>query len=160
MVASPRRSSSSGLSSEHLQDQYLQVLGALLTGFGKFLFEGISRSSGPPKLRRKSKEVIKHLEMKLIGGKTVRRKFLNAIGLGLVEVRPKESLFGPLDELKASNLLSGPFKLSLTKNPAEHLTFVGSHSRSTVRLLDLGTIFRLYAPQRCGLMRYHPSPDF
>ena len=91
--------------------------------------------------------------MKLIGGKTVRRKFLSAIGVGLTEVRTKESLLGPLDELKASNLLSGPFKLALTRNPSEHLTFVGSHARPTVRLLDLDTTFRFYSPQRCGLMR-------
>jgi len=91
--------------------------------------------------------------MKLIGGKTVRRKFLKTIGLGLAETEAKARLLGPLDELKASNLLSGPFKLALTTNPTEHLTFVGSHSQSTVRLLNLETIFRLYTPQRCGLMR-------
>jgi len=96
--------------------------------------------------------------MKLIGGKTVRSKFLNAIGISETEARAKDSPVGPLDELRASSLLSGPFKIDLTKKPLEHLTFTGSHAQLFVRILDLETIFKLYTPQRSGLARLTSDP--
>lgn len=64
---------------------------------------------------------------------------------------------GPLDELSASNIVNGPFKIILTPNVNEHLTFARCKNQPTLRILDLDTIFGLYPLQRTGLATYKPS---
>ena len=81
-----------------------------------------------------------------------RAKFLDIIGLIEFETRTKDDLFDHLDELKASNLLAGPFNVKLTSDPWEHLAFNQSQKRWTVRILDFNSIFRLYIPQRTGIV--------
>lgn len=82
-----------------------------------------------------------------------RCEFLSNVGVREWEIRERD-LFGPLDELKASNILQGPFRIALTNEPWEHLMFTGSHNLLTVRLLDLDDIFELYRPHRTGIARY------
>src|SRR5271169_1699784 len=62
----------------------------------------------------------------------VRSQFLASIGITEAETRKKDNALGPLDELKAANLCSGPFRVTLTTHPAEHLTFSGSHRQCSV----------------------------
>ena len=83
-----------------------------------------------------------------------RSQFLGALGLTESDtLRSRDlRLMGHLDELKASNLLKGPFKITLTSHPEEHLTFDSSHKQS-VNLLDIEGIFRLYPAQRTGIIR-------
>jgi len=83
----------------------------------------------------------------------VRSEFLNAIGITETELRKQGPAFGPLDELKAANLCAGPFRVRLTDVPVEHLTFSGSHKQSSLRVLDIESIFRLYLPQRTRVAR-------
>lgn len=115
---------------EHLQDRYLSALASLLKSLGKSLFDGVCHSKRTKKNRNKKTEILRHLDMKFIGAKSVRLKFLKALGISETETQRKDEIRGPLDELKASNLLSGPFRLVLTENPSEHLTFTGSHTQS------------------------------
>ena len=65
----------------------------------------------------------------------------------------KKDIVGPLDDLKASNLLRGPFNIDIARNHPEHLTFMGPHSHSTLRLLHIDGIFALYCIHRSGLAR-------
>jgi hypothetical protein len=70
----------------------------------------------------------------------------------------QEVLAGPLDELKASVILQGAFRIAFTTVPAQHLTFNQSHDSPILQILDLQSIFRLYLLQRSGFMRHtHPS---
>ena len=80
-----------------------------------------------------------------------------SIRVGPTDLKIKDEILGPLEELKASDLIAGPFGVALTNKPAEHITFSGSHSRSTARLLDIRSLFRLYIPQRNGVARFYPS---
>jgi len=75
----------------------------------------------------------------------------NVIGVGDEELNyPKPgslpTLQGPLDELTARNMLSGPFKLSPTTEISQHLMFTGSHTQSTIYLLHFQSIMDLYSP--------------
>ena len=63
-------------------------------------------------------------------------------------------LHGALDSLKASNIVSGPFKIELTNNPKEHLTFDSGAKRTVLRILSPEKIFSFYVFQRVGLTRY------
>jgi hypothetical protein len=80
---------------------------------------------------------------------------MSTTSVSWTDLKIKDEILGSLDELKASNLIAGPF--GLTYKPAEHLTFSGSHCRSTARLLDIKSLFRLYIPQRTGVARAFPS---
>ena len=82
-----------------------------------------------------------------------RDAFLSIAGVTQNDLVINGELLGPLDGLKASNLIAGPFTVMLTENPSEHLTFNGSHSHTTVRLLNIKGIFRLYIPQRIGVAK-------
>lgn len=95
--------------------------------------------------------LINDLQIESTGMHPNRAKFLDIAGLIEFETRTKDDLFGHLDELKASNLFAGPFNVKLTSDPWEHLTFSQSQKRSTVRILDINSIFRLYIPQRTGI---------
>lgn len=86
----------------------------------------------------------------------VRLSALNGFGIAEAETTPKD-LVGPLDDLMASSLLRGPFNIELTQTAAEHLTFKGSHSHSTLRLLSIDEIFKLYHLHRSGIARYSTS---
>ena len=101
--------------------------------------------------------LINRLQLQTNEDNYFRDAFICITGLTAVDLRNKDDIIGPLDELKASNFLKGPFAIALTEKPSEHLTFSGSHRKSTLRLLDLKTIFRLYIPQRVGIARY-PTP--
>ena len=94
------------------------------------------------------------LQMPLARHNNLRTTILLISGITETECHVESDLRGPLDELKAANMIAGPFKLGLTTNPTEHLTFVGTHSKTTVLLLDTESIFNLYAVQRIGLARY------
>jgi len=78
---------------------------------------------------------------------------LRTLGITDAETIPKD-IVGPLDDLKASNLLRGPFNIKLTQSAAEHLTFRGPHSHSTLRLLGINEIFKVYHIHRSGIARY------
>lgn len=69
----------------------------------------------------------------------------------------KEEREGGLDDLKASHLNAGPFRIAFTDKPSEHLTFSDSGTRPTVRILHLNQILRIYIAQRTGLARYFLS---
>jgi hypothetical protein len=94
-----------------------------------------------------------NLNMKSIRGSFWRSQFILALGLTETETLGRGELTGHLDELKASNLLKGPFEITLTSHPGEHLTFDNSH-RQSVNILDIENIFRLYPAQRTGIIRY------
>lgn len=94
-----------------------------------------------------------NLNMKSIRGSFWRSQFILALGLTESEILGRRKLTGHLDELKASNLLKGPFKITLTSHPGEHLTFDSSHKQS-VNILDIESIFKLYPAQRTGIIRY------
>ena len=72
-------------------------------------------------------------------------------------VQPVEHMIGPLDELKASNLLHGPFKIKLTHRPRYHLTFDEAEGRPMVRLLDFDTIKSFLPLQISGVITYSQS---
>jgi hypothetical protein len=61
---------------------------------------------------------------------------------------------GGLDDLKASHLNAGPFRIAFTNKPEEHLTFNDSGARPTVRILHLDRVLKIYIAQRIGLARY------
>jgi|SRR5271154_5888904 len=105
---------------------------------------------------RKEEILIKRLQLHTTDDHFFKEAFMSITGVSLTDLKAKDEILGPLDELKASNLIAGPFGVALTDKPAEHLTFSGSHSRSTVRLLDIKGLFRLYIPQRTGVARFYP----
>lgn len=86
----------------------------------------------------------------------IRLEALSTLGIAEAETTPKD-LVGPLDDLMASSLLRGPFNIEITQTAAEHLTFKGSHSHSTLRLLSIDGIFKLYQLHRSGIARYSTS---
>lgn len=102
----------------------------------------------------KSDTLLSDLGMKLEGMHLNRAKFLEIVGLTNEETQEKRDLFGPLDDLKASNLRNGPFKIELTEQPSAHLTFCRSHGRSSIRLLKIEAIAHLYVPQRTSIATY------
>jgi len=106
---------------------------------------------------RKEEILIKRLQLHTTDEHFFKEAFLSITGITPTDLKVKDKILGPLDELKASNLIAGPFGVALTDKPAEHLTFSGSHSRSTVRLLDIKSLFRLYIPQRTGVARFYPE---
>jgi hypothetical protein len=119
------------------------------------LILGISRPQRERRISRSKSHLIPYLEMESKSGPVNywRSAFLSHIGVTEAETRKGEIIQGPLDDLKAANLLAGPFRIALTKKPAEHLTFSGVHSRPVIRLLDLEQIFECYRPQRTGIAR-------
>ena len=106
---------------------------------------------------RKEAVLIKRLHIQTAEDQYFRDAFLSIAGINPTDLAIKDEPVGPLDGLKASNLITGPFTVSLTNKPHEHLTFSGSHSHTTVRLLNVPGIFQLYIPQRTGVARYRPS---
>jgi len=78
-----------------------------------------------------------------------------ALGItkGETQKAPLGDLYAPLGDLKASVINHGPFKVDLTFNPSEHLTFARVRNKLTMRILDLGIIFRLYMLQVSGIAR-------
>jgi len=121
-------------------------------------FDLILGISKPQRERRKSKSshLIPYLKMESTspGLNYWRSVFLSNIGIAEEETHKQDGLHGPLDDLKASNLLAGPFRIALTKRPFEHLMFSGMHSQQIVQLLDLEKIFEFYRPQRTGIATY------
>ena len=91
------------------------------------------------------------LRMESTGGNSIRAHFLAVAGVSEAEIRRTHQVLGPLDELKVSILVKGPFKVSLRKMPCEHLTFSTSDNQSTVGILELEAVLEAYIPQRCGL---------
>ena len=85
--------------------------------------------------------------------KSPRTLLLSSIGVLEAESNGV-TIYGPLDNLKASNLLHGPFGLMLTKIPKEHLTFGTDKSKPMLRILDLDDIFDYYSLQRSGVISY------
>lgn len=88
----------------------------------------------------------------------MRLNFLRALGLSPSEAKSRkdQGFSGPLDELRASHLIAGPFHISLTQIPSEHLTFDDTHGRPTLRLLHLDRVLDYYIVQRSGLATYQP----
>jgi hypothetical protein len=84
---------------------------------------------------------------------------LSAFGISETETTQKD-IVGPLDDLKASNLCRGPFNIEITQTAAKHLTFKGPHSHSTLRLLHIDEIFKLYGLHRSGIARYSVMKSF
>jgi hypothetical protein len=84
-----------------------------------------------------------------------RQCFLNSIGLANHEanvVVVDEYQVGPLDELRASHFLGGPFRVALTLKPSDHLTYEESADGPIIKLLDLNVIINsLFVPQIIGL---------
>jgi hypothetical protein len=93
------------------------------------------------------------MESTLAGVNYWRSLFLLNIGIIEAETHKRENILGSLDDLKASNLVAGPFRIALTKKPVEHLTYSGVHSSQVVLLLDLEQIFQFYRAQRMGVTR-------
>jgi hypothetical protein len=80
-------------------------------------------------------------------------RFRNPL-LAIYQRDAREILYGPIDELKASNILSGPFRLRLTNQPSEHLTFAEEQGKATLRILKLDAIFKFaYRLQRTGVVK-------
>jgi hypothetical protein len=134
-----------------LDEQKLYAVRRILFGSG---FTAIQNSDAANSRMVKSDILLDDLGMKLEGMHPNRAKFLEIIGLPDEETKEKSDLFGPLDDLKASNLQNGPFKIELTEQPSEHLTFCRSHGKSTIRLLKIEIIKHLYVPQRTSMARY------
>jgi hypothetical protein len=97
-------------------------------------------------------DLVKELNME-DGTISVRESVLSEAGFTETEISDTRVLQGPLDELKASNLHTGPFRVQLTTFPHEHLTFTRDQGQRSVRLLDIASIFRIYPLQRSGLAR-------
>jgi hypothetical protein len=55
----------------YLQDRYLSALASLLKGLGKSFFDGVCHSRRTKKNRTKKTEILRHLDMKHVGEKTV-----------------------------------------------------------------------------------------
>jgi len=85
---------------------------------------------------------------------SLRSKFLDAIGLTESEVEGGNKADGPLDELMASYLEGGPFKIVLTPYASRHLTFLEGRGKRTLRILETGAVLRIYMSQRMGLTAY------
>jgi hypothetical protein len=74
---------------------------------------------------------------------------------GITEVEARQNpLHGPLDDLSAANILNGPFGIALTQVPHHHLTFKKRNGKSTLQVLELQFIFRVYSVQRAGIARF------
>lgn len=84
------------------------------------------------------------LRMESTRGNSIRAHFLAVAGVSEAEIRRTHQVFGPLDELKPSILVKGPFKVSLRKMPCEHLTFSTSDNQSTVGILELEAVLEAY----------------
>ena len=82
-----------------------------------------------------------------------RAKFLSYLGFTEKQFEEKSDQFGSLDVLTAANILAGPFEISFTNHPAQHLTFSGSCDNPVIKLLSMEQIKILYIPQRVGIAR-------
>jgi len=133
-----------------LDRQKLYSLRRVFFGSG---FTGAQSNGNQYKRMYRVDTLLKTLNIKIEGMHPNRAKLLEIIGLTEAETKPKNDLIGSLDELKASNLRRGPFKIELTDQPWAHLTFTRSHGRSTIRLLKLESIIHLYTPQRTAIAR-------
>lgn len=80
--------------------------------------------------------------------------FLRQFGIQEYSLIP-QLLDGHLDELRASNVWSGYFRLAFTDIPAEHLKFNDFKGRPQIKILKLNHVLRLYACQRTGLTVSH-----
>ena len=86
-------------------------------------------------------------------GLTFQSCFLEQTGLSFVETQ-LAAVSGPLEELRASTVVSGPFSIRLTKYPSQHLTFNDAGDALTILLLDFPGILNLYRPQCVGISTY------
>lgn len=74
---------------------------------------------------------------------------------GILDSETRECpLYGSLDNLKASDIRAGPFGLSITTEPRDHLTFERVNDQDHLRILSIGSIFNQYSVQRLGFTRY------
>lgn len=92
-----------------------------------------------------------HVEPTRLSQNFLRDELLSSLGISDSEARVIDQ-FGPLDELRASYIRTGPFTIALTDEPSRHLTFDEIKGRPELMLLNLSTIFTLYNPQRIGLV--------
>lgn len=86
----------------------------------------------------------------------VQKMALKAAGISYYEAKKSQSdniPQGPLNDLSASNIVNGPFRIRLTTNPAKHLTFDEESSTPTILLLDFATILDFIIPQCIGLSK-------
>ena len=84
---------------------------------------------------------------------------LQMLGVIPRESRQNEEMSEPLDELRASNILSGYFKIDVAKEIRDHLTVDESLIPPRIKLVKFSTALRLYRPSRTGLAR-HPFPSY
>jgi len=81
-----------------------------------------------------------------------RTHVLASVGITDAEAHA-ETLVGPLDELKASNIRSGPFDIDLTEVPREHLTLTRLSPKPTIKLLKFEKIFNLFKLDGTEILR-------
>jgi hypothetical protein len=121
-----------------------------LLGDGQY-FAILNQTSTRWMKSRKEEILIKRLQLHSTEDHVFKEAFLLIAGISLTDLKAKDDILGPLAELKASNLIASPFGVALTDKPFKDLTFSGSHSRSTVRLLDIKGLFWLYVSQCTGV---------
>lgn len=94
-----------------------------------------------------------HVDDNFYDANCIKGEFLRSTGL-VNECPPKVGKVGAIDDLKASHLNKGPFRIAFTNIPEEHLTFNDSGTRPTIRILHLDRVLKIYIAQRTGLARY------
>jgi hypothetical protein len=67
---------------------------------------------------------------------------------------PRHRLRGPIDDLKASYILSGPFRLALTDAATDHLSFAEIKGRTAILIANPRVIGGIFLSQRIGVTKY------
>lgn len=132
-----------------------------LQGKEKYAFGEADSEGAPVAYTRKAKisrsfVSFIHAESRFDSDNRMRINFLRAVGVSSAEAKLREdyNFVGPLDELRASHLVAGPFQISLTRAAVEHLTFDETQGKPTLRVLHLDRVIDYYIAQRSGLCTY------
>jgi hypothetical protein len=85
---------------------------------------------------------------------SLKSRFAHRTGLSSAELEHQE-LDGPLSEIRASTIKSGPYDIRTISNYARHLTFEESEDHSnTMLVLDSDAVRNAYRPQCLGIATY------
>ena len=97
----------------------------------------------------------RQLRIRLPQASDGRDEFIRKIGIHDLCDRPEVvKLNGPLDELRASNVSSGYFRIRFTENPVDHLKFDDLSDHPQIKMLKLANILNIYVTQCVGLTAY------
>jgi len=99
-------------------------------------------------------DIAKYSPKRTLAPTSMKDSLLDMLGVIPREYQANEEISEPLDELRASNILSGYFKIEVTMNIGDHLTVDESLTPPRIRLVKFPTALRLYCLYQTGLARH------